>query len=124
MIKSLKKWLEYTLDLAEVAYPSSVRIYLSFDIKRYSERVAVKTSTFVSLRHMRQTVRRLECKLFEYFHVVVSLGQASRAEGGYFIFFSSWQVPLSEHRSLLGFDWWLPPKGSPFGHVSLTLLCP
>ncbi len=89
MIKLLKEWFEYTFDLAEVAYPTSDWIYLAFDIKRYSERVAVKTPTFVSLGHMRQTVCRLECKLFEYFHFVVSLGQASKAEDSYFIFFSS-----------------------------------
>lgn len=53
MIEPLKKWFEYALDLAEVAYPPCVWVYLSFNVKRYPERVAVKASAFVSLGYMR-----------------------------------------------------------------------
>ena len=37
MIKSLKKWLEYSFDLTEVAYPASVGVHLPFYIQRYTE---------------------------------------------------------------------------------------
>ena len=91
MVEPFKKWLEYALDLAEVAYPPSVRVYFPFDVKRYPERVAVKASAFVSLGYMGQAVCRLESKLFEYFHFIDSLGQASGPKVT-ILSSSSWQV--------------------------------
>lgn len=37
MVKLLEERLEYAFDLAEITYPSRMRIYLPLDVKRYAK---------------------------------------------------------------------------------------
>lgn len=55
--------------IREVQHPTRHGVYFAADMNFDTEGVAVKTGAFMSFRDMGETVRRLERKDFEDFHV-------------------------------------------------------
>ncbi len=74
MIEPFIDRLEGLFYFSEVPNPACVRIRFSFQINRYSKRVTVQASAFMTFWDVRQAVRGLERKFLEYFHVIYSDG--------------------------------------------------
>ncbi len=72
VIQTLVERFEDGFQLTEIPNPTSMWIHWPTYIQGNTEGVAMQPPAFVSLRYVRQTVRRLECEFFEYFHCMHS----------------------------------------------------
>ncbi len=57
---------------SEIPNPACMWIRFSLQINRYSKRVTMQASAFMTFGDVRQAVRGLERKFLEYFHVIYS----------------------------------------------------
>lgn len=83
MIEFCVKRSECRLDIGEVEYPTRQRVNLSGYVNLDSKRVPVKPGALVPLWNVRQTMCRLEDKLFEDIHTLEMIQEDVLAQDNY-----------------------------------------
>ncbi len=71
MIEPFHERIDRSFEIGEVDHPSELRIERTADRHLTAKRVSVHAATLVSLRHVRQEVRRFEAEVFDDFDDVV-----------------------------------------------------
>src|SRR5205085_3955752 len=68
MVELVEQWLEGGLHVCEVHHPPEPRVDRSGDVNLDLERMPMHARALVSVRHVRQPMRRLDLKNAEEFH--------------------------------------------------------